>query len=217
VANLYRAAAMADADACDLIEEWARAALEQASLDLPEDVSVSASSGGGEGDVYSLTVEVPEGSGAQQRATSIQSALTDAVADDPTLGGRFPEVSFSPAGADLVGFGDTGAQSKFELTVVTGEDDGGEGSDDREDDESGDGDDDDKSDDGDDDDESGDGDEDDKSDDGDDDDESGDGDEDDKSDDGDDDESDDGDKSDDGDDKDDDGDDKDDDAAKSDS
>src|SRR5881397_2229811 len=102
---------MADSDACDLIEEWARGALSAADLELPSDVAVRASAGAD--DSYSLVVEVPEGEGAQQLAISAQSALTDAVAGDPTLGGRFSEVSAEPAGADLVSFGDTGAQSKL--------------------------------------------------------------------------------------------------------
>ena len=121
---------MADDDACDLIEEWARGALDEAGLDdLPDDASVNAEKGG---DGFRLTVEIPEGEGAQQLASSLQSVLVEAVESDPTLGGRFDEVHASPAGVDLVAFGETGSRSTVQLTLPEdGEpddesDDGGE-------------------------------------------------------------------------------------------
>jgi hypothetical protein len=104
---------MADVDACDLIEEWARGA-----LDLPDDAVVRASSAG---DGYSLVIELPEGTGAQQDAEGLQSAVVSALEANPTLGGRLSEVTASPAGVDLVAFGETGARSMFELRVA-GED-----------------------------------------------------------------------------------------------
>jgi|1186.fasta_scaffold37074_2 hypothetical protein len=109
---------MADTDACDLIEEWARGALDEAGLDLPDDTGVNAEKDGGG---FTLTVEVPQGDGAQQLATSLQSALADAVESDPTLGGRFDEVHGSPAGVDLVGSGESGARSLVRLTLAADE------------------------------------------------------------------------------------------------
>src|SRR3954470_11511422 len=113
---------MADNDACDLIEEWARGALGEARLDLPDDTTVNAEK---DGDGFTLTVEVPLGEGAQQLATSLQSALADAVESDPTLGGRFDEVRGSPAGVDLLASGETGARSSLRL-ALGGEDEDGD-------------------------------------------------------------------------------------------
>jgi hypothetical protein len=116
---------MADADACDLIEEWA-----QGALDLPDDAVVRVSSAG---DGYKLVIELPEGEGAQQDAEELQSTVVSAVEADPTLGGRLSDLTVSPAGVDLVAFGETGAQSMFELVTSGGSEEGedeGEESDD---------------------------------------------------------------------------------------
>jgi hypothetical protein len=112
---------MADTDRCDLIEAWARAALADAVEDLPEDTAVRAESGAD--DTYSLTVEVPQGEGAQQLANSIQSAVVELVGGDPTLGGRFREVTAEPAGVDLTPSGEAGARSMWTLTLPTAEED----------------------------------------------------------------------------------------------
>src|SRR3954451_14700907 len=114
---------MADNNACDLIEEWARGALSAASLGVPDDTTVNAEK---DGDGFTLPVEVPSGEGAQQLATSLQSALADSVESDPTLGGRFDEVRGSPAGVDLLASGETGARSSLRL-ALGGEDEDEDG------------------------------------------------------------------------------------------
>src|SRR3954464_14925484 len=108
---------MADPDVCQLIEEWAGEALDAAEVELPDGASVSASAGGGgesaesesederRAEGYVLHVELPEGEGEQQLAHTLQSALTQAVSEDPTLGGRFEEVAAAPAGVELVEIG----------------------------------------------------------------------------------------------------------------
>jgi hypothetical protein len=111
---------MADSDTSELIEQWARRALEAAEIELPDDASVSAEKGGdGQGgDGYTLSVDLPKGEGEQQTANSIQAALAQAVEDDPTLGGLFEKVSVSPAGVDVVGTSQAGVRSMIELTAV---------------------------------------------------------------------------------------------------
>jgi hypothetical protein len=118
---------MADPDVCEQIEEWAREALGTAGVELPKGASVSASAGDGgsaESDSedersthgYVLHVELPEGEGQQQLAHTLQSTLTQAVSDDPTLGGRFEEVKAAPAGVELVEIGDAGVRTAIGLT-----------------------------------------------------------------------------------------------------
>lgn len=123
---------MADTDRCDLIEAWARETLPDAVDDLPEDFDVSVSSADGD-NAYSLVVEVPQGEGAQQVANSIQSVVTRLVQDDPTLGDRFVEASVTPLGVDMVGSGDAGARSRWELTLAVPEEDEEDSSDEDED------------------------------------------------------------------------------------
>jgi hypothetical protein len=116
---------MADSDTSELIEQWARRALKAAEIELPDDASVSAEAGGdgassSEGqraDGYRLSVNLPKGEGEQQTASSIQAALSQAVEDDPTLGGLFEKVAVSPAGVDLVGTSEAGVRSMIELTA----------------------------------------------------------------------------------------------------
>ena len=112
---------MADAERCDLIEAWAREALVDAVDDLPEDTAVRVEAGGD--DTYSLTVEVPQGEGAQQLANSIQSTITVLVQSDPTLGDRFHEATVTPTGVDLVPSGDAGARSMWQLKLAVPEED----------------------------------------------------------------------------------------------
>src|SRR4051812_11624202 len=132
---------MADTDRCDLIEAWAREALAEAVDDLPEDTVVRVEARGD--DTYLLTVEVPQGEGAQQLATAIQSTITELVQGDPTLGDRFHEATVSPAGVELLSSGDAGARSTWELTLAIpegAEDESEEADDDSGDEESEDGD-----------------------------------------------------------------------------
>lgn len=127
---------MADSEVCERIEEWAREAFESAGVELPEDASVSASAGSGgadrsddgrRADSYVVRVELPEGEGQQQLASRVQSTLVEAVRDDPTLGGRFEEVSGSPAGMELVEIGEAGVRTAVDLVSwVTVETGGGE-------------------------------------------------------------------------------------------
>jgi len=127
---------MADSDTCELIEQWAQQALQAAEIELPDDASVSAEAGGDGSSSfvgqraagYTLSVGLPRGEGEQQTASSIQAALSQAVEDDPTLGGLFEKVAVSPAGVDVVGTDDTGVRSMIELTAFTSEqpDEGGE-------------------------------------------------------------------------------------------
>ena len=124
---------MADTDRCDLIEAWAREALPEAVDDLPEDFDVRVSSASGD-NAYSLVVEIPQGAGAQQLANSIQSVVASLVESDPTLGDRFVEASVTSAGVELVGSGDAGAQSKWELELAVPEEDDDESEDDAGDD-----------------------------------------------------------------------------------
>ncbi len=111
---------MADSDTPERIEQWARRALAAAEIELSDDTSVSAEAGS---DGYVLSVDLPKGEGEQQTASAVQAALSDAVENDPTLGGLFEQVSVSPSGVEVVGTGEVGVRSMVELTVLDSDDD----------------------------------------------------------------------------------------------